>query len=107
MAIAILSVGGLGASGVASGSVDTATVSERQTTGCGAGVVEVSWRNADEVSLAIYENNTSNAKSDIGSPVQPGEHSFTTDRHPLTWGFVDAEGLPVTLDSESHCVSYH
>jgi hypothetical protein len=108
MAIALVSAGALGASGVATPDpAESAAAGERQTVGCGAGVVEVSWHSDVESHLAIFENNAPTAKKEVQSPTLAGEHAFTTDRHTLTWGFVDGSGKSIAVDSRATCVSYH
>jgi hypothetical protein len=108
MALAALSVGFPGASGAASPErAERVSVSERQTAGCGAGVVEVSWWSNSPVRLTVYENNTAGAGAMAVVPASPGEHSYVSTRHTLTWAFVDDRGNPVPVESRTGCASYH
>lgn len=108
MALAALSVGFPGASGVASPErAERTSASERQTVGCGAGVVEVSWQSDAAVHLTVYENNTAGARATTDVPASPGEHSYTTVLHTLTWAFADDDGNPLPVVSHARCAMYH
>lgn len=108
MALAALSVGFTGAPGAASPERSERTsVSERQTVGCGAGVVEVSWWSDSAVRLTVYESNVAGAKATADVPATPGGHSYVSAHHTLTWAFLADDGTPVAVDSRPHCARYH
>ena len=108
MALAALSVGFPGAPGVASPErAERTSVSERQTAGCGAGVVEVTWQSDTTVHFTVYENNIAGARVTAGLPSSPGEHSYVSAHHTLTWAFLDDHGMPVAVDSRARCSAYH
>ncbi|MFE4951250.1 hypothetical protein ACFQ9V_14200 [Leifsonia sp. NPDC056665] len=108
MALAALSVGFPGAPGAATPERSERTsVSERQTVGCGAGVVEVSWQSDAALHLTVYENNTAGARATTDVPAPRGEHSYASAHHTLTWAFADDDGNPVPVVSHARCAMYH
>jgi hypothetical protein len=78
---------------------------ERQTKGCGAGVVELTWSSDSPVQLRIYSSNIAAASSSVVVPASGGQHSFTSDTHTLTWSLEDDTGTPSTVRAVSACSS--
>jgi hypothetical protein len=91
----------------AAGSVRTCAphgiAGERQTQGCGAGVVELTWSSDSPVQLRIYSSNIAAANSSVVVPASSGQHSLTSDTHTLTWSLEDDTGAPSMVRAVNTC----
>ena len=80
--------------------------SENRTLGCGAGVVEVTWKSDSPVGLVVYDGNAPGAAGYDVRAAGVGAHAYASGRHTLTWSFVDGDGRPARPASDAVCVPY-
>ncbi|AGW41908.1 TetR family transcriptional regulator [Leifsonia xyli subsp. cynodontis DSM 46306] len=107
MALATVFMGGLSTAGAAAPvSTPAAAASEKRTLGCGAGVVQLSWESATPVRLVVYAGNTTEAAGDDATPAETGSRSYASDKHTLTWMFVDENRQAAQPESHAACAMF-